>query len=108
METIELKQFIKEALLNVTDGVKEANEKSNRFKMIGVKHESGIDGNFVDFDVSVVINESSGSQAEGKAGVFLSVLSAGINSRVDQANLQQNTHRLTFKVYISEKEIERS
>lgn len=100
---IELKQFIKEALLNIVDGVEEANKTNNRFKIIGEKHESGIEGNFANFDVSVMVNEALSGQTGGKAGVFLSVVSAGINSKVDQTNLHQNTQRLTFKVYISEK-----
>jgi len=102
---MELKQFIKEALLNIADGVEEANKTNNRFKIIGVKHESGVDGNFADFDVSVIASESSSDQIGGKAGIFLNVISAGVDSKTDQSNLRQNTQRLTFKIYISEKEV---
>lgn len=101
---MELKQFIKEALLNIVDGVEDANKTHNRFKMIGVKHESGIDGIYADFDVSVIVNETSSGGVDGKIGVsFLNVVSAGVGSKLDQTNLQQNTHRLTFRVFISEK-----
>ena len=56
---MELKQFIKEALLNITEGVAEANKEKDRFKIIGMKHESGKDGNYVEFDVSIIVNEKS-------------------------------------------------
>jgi hypothetical protein len=102
---MELKQFIKEALLNIVDGVEDANKTHDRFKLIGMKHhESGIDGIYADFDVSVIVNEASSGGVEGKIGVsLLNVVSAGVGSKIDQANLQQNTHRLTFRVFISEK-----
>lgn len=101
---MELKQFIKEALLSISSGVDDANKEKNRFKIIGEKHESGIEGNYVDFDVSVIINETLSGGAGGKIGVsLLNVASASIDSKIDQINAHQNTHRLTFKVYISEK-----
>jgi hypothetical protein len=41
---------------------------------------------------------------KGKIGVsLLNVVSAGVGSKIDQTNLHQNTHRLTFRVFISEK-----
>lgn len=112
---MELKQFIKEALLNIVNGVEEANKSNKRFKIIGIKHhESGMDGNYADFDVSVIASESSGNEIDGKVNgqigtSLLSVVSANIDSSVtaktDQANLNQNAHRLTFKIFISENEI---
>lgn len=102
--SMELKQFIKEALLNIADGVDEANEKKKRFKIIGMKDMYGKDGNFADFDVSIVVNEVSGGEVGGRISAsILNVVSAGIGSKIDQSNAYQNTHRLTFKVYISEK-----
>lgn len=103
---MELKQFIKEALLNIVDGVENANEVHDRFKIIGVKHESGVDGIYADFDVSIIVNEALNSGVEGKAGAsFLNVVSLNVGSKIDQTSLHQNTHRLTFKVFISEKTI---
>jgi len=101
---MELREFIKQALLNIVDGVENANKIRNRFKIIGVKHESGVDGNYADFDVSVIVNETFNDKTGGKIGVnFLNVVSANFGSEVDQNNLHQNTHRLKFKVFISEK-----
>lgn len=101
---MELKQFIKEALLGITNGVDDANKENNRFKILGIRHSSGIDGNYADFDVSIIVNEASSCEAGGKVKAsLLNVVSASIDSKLDQTNTYQNTHRLTFKVYISEK-----
>lgn len=102
---MELKQFIKEALLSITNGVAEANEVNNRFKILGIKHnESGTDGNYTDFDVSVMVSEGSDSTVDGKAKTsWLNVVSAEVGSKLDKSNTYQNTQRLTFKIYISEK-----
>lgn len=103
---MELKQFIKEALLNIVNGVEEANQEKNRFKIIGVRHDdTRTEGSYADFDVSVVVNEESSGEAEGKISAsFLNVVSAGVGSKIDQTDSQQNTHRLSFKIFISEKE----
>ena len=101
---MELKQFIKEALLNITDGIDEANKETGRFKILGIKHESGVDGNYAEFDVSVIVKEGSNSEIKNKIGTsLLNVVSAKVGSRVDQSKEYNNSHRLTFKVYITEK-----
>jgi len=105
---MELNQFVKEALLSITEGVEEANLKHNRFKIIGVKrNESGIDGNNVDFDVSIVVGQTSSGKVGGKVGAsILNVVSANVDSDLDQIDSHQNVNRLKFKVWVSEKEIE--
>ena len=105
---MKLKQFTKEALLSITEGVEEANSKHNRFKIIGVKrNESGIDGNFVEFDVSVAVEQKSSGKVGGKAGAsFLSVVSANVDSELDQTDFHQNVNRLKFKVWVSENKLE--
>lgn len=100
---VELKQFIKEALLNIVEGVEEANSVKNRFKILGVRHDTGIDGNYVDFDVTVFANASTSKGASGKAeGTILNVVSAGIDGKIDQTKMAENTHNLKFKIYIKE------
>ena len=104
---MELKQFVKEALLSITEGVEEANSKYNRFKIIGIKrNESGIDGNNVDFDVSIVVEQKSSGKVRGKVGVsILNVVSANVDSKLDQTDSHQNVNRLKFKVWVSENEL---
>lgn len=104
---MELKKFIKEALLNITEGVEEANTESNRFKIVGVRlNGTEIDGAYADFDVSVVLNKESGAKVEGEAKVeLLTVVSANVDAHIDQSTSHQNTHNLKFRVYISEKKL---
>ena len=104
---MELKHFVKEALLNIIDGVEEANESHNRFRIVGMRRDdSGTDGNYADFDVSIVVEQKSGGKARGKFGAsVLNVVSANMESKLDQTDSHQNINRLKFKVWISENEI---
>lgn len=104
---MELKQFIKEALLNIVDGIEEANLTHNRFKVIGIKrNESGIDGTNVDFEVSIAVEQRSSNEVGGKVDAsVLNVVSADVDSRLGQTDFQQNLNRLKFKVWISENDL---
>ncbi len=106
--TIELKQFVKDALLGIIEGVDGANSKHNRFRIIGEKrNEGGIDGNMVEFDVSIVAERESKSEAGGKIGTpMLSVISANADLKLDKTNYQQNVNRLKFKIWISESQLD--
>ncbi len=104
---MELKQFIEEALLSIVEGVESANEKKNRFRILGMKHNYGQDGNYVDFDVSLVVNEktdsSAGIKAGGKVGL-LNVVSVSMGSDLDESktNASQNIQHIEFKVFVTE------
>lgn len=104
---MELKQFVKEALVSIIEGVKEANSEYNRFRIIGVKRNIGeIDGNEVEFDVSVVAEQKTGGEAGGKiGGSMLNVFSANVDSKLSQTDSHQNVNRLKFKVWVSEDEL---
>lgn len=104
---MELKQFVKEALLSIIEGIDEANVKHHRFKIIGIKrNESGVDGNYVDFDVSVIVEQKSSGKVGGKVGAsILNVVSAKVDSKLDQTDTQQNVNRLKFKIWVSEGEL---
>jgi len=103
---MELKQFISEALINIVEGVDEANSKfKNRFRIIGERHNiTQSEGAYAEFDVSVVVNEGSKNKIKGStSSSFLSVLSAKVEGEQNKDNSLQNAHRLKFKIYISEK-----
>jgi len=104
---MELKQFVKEALLSIVEGVEGANLEHNRCKIIGVKrNDGGLDGNFIDFDVSIVVEEKSNRNKGGKIGIpILNVFSFDLNSKLEQTDSCQNVNRLKFKVWVSENEI---
>lgn len=102
-----LKDYIKEALLSVVEAVEEANSKQERFRIIGYKSDvTGVDGNYIDFDVSVAIEEKSISRAGGKAGInFLKVVSSNLEAGLDQSSSLNDVHRLRFKVWVSESKL---
>lgn len=102
-----LKDYIKEALLSVVEGVEEANSKQSRFRIIGFKRDStNSDGNYVDFDVSVAVEEKTGGKAGSKVGVnFLKVVSAHLEAGLDQSSSFHDVHRLKFRVWVSENKL---
>lgn len=109
-----LKDFIKETLVNITQGVEEANEVSNRFELSDKVHASkGISGTNVEFEVNVIATESATKNKEGKASAGISVkLASFLNAEAggggamskEDANSNQSSHSLKFQVFISEKE----
>lgn len=103
---MKIKQFIQEALLNIVEGVNEANSKHpGRFKIIGVQrhNKERTDGAFVEFDISVVVENTSSGKAGTKIGSsILNVVSGNVSSEIRQNNTSQDTHRLKFNIYISE------
>ncbi len=102
-----LKDYIKEALLSVVEGVEEANLKHKRFRIIGFKRDAtGVDGNYVDFDVSVAVEEKSGNKAGGKVGAnLLKVVSAHLDAGLEQSSSLHDVHRLKFRVWVSENKL---
>lgn len=101
---MELKEFVKNTLLSITDGVYEAsdllqtkdyNKKLKRFFTIN-EHESR--GNsFIHFDVAVTVQEElkSKGDAEGK----LIVLS--VNLQGEASHSEEKLSRVQFKVLFS-------
>jgi hypothetical protein len=110
---VQLKDFIKETLLNITQGVQEANEVTNRFELSDQVHGAKrINGTSVEFEVGVVVTESTTQNKEDKAGggVNISVMNMGFKagasgSKTDQTdNANQSAHNLKFQVFVSENE----
>ena len=69
-------------------------------------NESEIDGNNVDFDVSIVVEQKSSGKVGGKVGAsILNVVSANVDSKLDQSDSRQSVNPLQFKVWVSENEM---
>lgn len=110
---MELKDFIRETLLNISQGVEEANETSQRFELSDQVHSGkGINGTSVEFEVGVIAEESTVKNKEGKANSGIKVgfanlfnaqatIAGGTSKQSDNTN--QSTHRLKFQVFIKEK-----
>lgn len=107
---MELKEFIKEALLSISGGVNEANIKNNRYRIIGTKRNIGnVDGSFVYFDVLVAVQKKFIGKVGAKVdSSLLNVVSANINSKIDQSDSHQNVNRLKFKVWVSENDLKQT
>jgi hypothetical protein len=102
---LNLNEFIEKALIDIVEGVEGANEKyKNRFELSGsFHHGKEKHGQIVEFDVSVVIDESS---EEGKkSGIGVALVNIGTAQSKDVKRLQneENAHRLKFKIFINEK-----
>lgn len=97
---MELKTFITNTLLDITRGVEDANKVSDRFYLSGYKH-FGTDqsGQKIEFDLSIVINESSENDVNG--GIKLAIFSLGAGTKKAESN--QNIHKLKFEVFVAEK-----
>lgn len=102
---MELKDFIKNALVGIVEGVDEANESHDRFRMFGfTSHLSGVSGEVVEFDVSVVVDETKEGSKKAGAGIKVINLFTGDISAEDKKKEQnQNVNKLKFKVFVKEK-----
>jgi hypothetical protein len=97
---MELKDFIKRTLIDIVTGVEEANKEKNRFHLTSHRHHgTGESGQKVEFDVSVIVNESSDSDVKG--GIKVAFVDLGGGVKESQSN--QNIQKIKFEIFISEK-----
>ena len=97
---MELKDFIKRALLDVVEGVDEANKQKDRFRLTSHKHAgTGENGQKIEFDISVVVNEATENNING--GIKIALVNLGGTQKASEQN--QNNHRIKFEVFITEK-----
>jgi hypothetical protein len=95
---MELRDFISNALLAITQGVSDANDVTPRFRLARKIHADGTSGDEVEFDMQVVVTESGERNAKG--GISVSVVKIGGEAKSAQTN--QSSHHLKFSVFISE------
>lgn len=95
---MELREFIAEALLSITQGVEDANKQIQRFELSGSKHEKGASGEIVEFDIALQVDKSSRQGASGKIGIS----AVGIGGQIEATSSSQNQHRLKFRVFVTE------
>ena len=99
---MELKDFIKHALLDIVNGVEEANKEKNRFHLSNHMHDRQGSGQKVEFDVSVMITASSENDVQG--GIKVAFVNIGMNAgkELKEAESNQNIHKIKFDIFISE------
>lgn len=99
---MELKDFIKRTLLDIVGGVEEANTEKNRFRLTSqVHHRTGESGQKVEFDVSVIVNESSDSTMNGGIKVALANLGGGIKESESNQNIQKIKFKSSFQKIVT-------
>lgn len=98
---MELKDFIKHTLLDIVNGVEEANKEKNRFHLNMLNHP-GIKkrGQNIEFDVSIIVNESSEKNLSGG----IKVVSINIGGQQKEAESNQNVHKIKFEVFVAGEE----
>ncbi|MCJ8209526.1 hypothetical protein MUY27_07385 [Mucilaginibacter sp. RS28] len=97
---MELKDFIKQSLLDIVNGVEEANQEKNRFRLTShIHHGTKESGQRVEFDVSVVVNETSENSAKGG----IKIAFANIGGGLKQSDSNQNIQKIKFDIFIAEK-----
>lgn len=100
---MELKDFIKHTLLDIVNGVEEANKEKSRFYLSNHMHNQQGSGQKVEFDVSVMITASSENDIQGGIKVAFVNIGAKIGAETKEAETNQNIHKIKFDVFISEK-----
>ncbi|RRN75990.1 hypothetical protein [Agrobacterium deltaense] len=106
---MELKNFIRETLVNIATGIQEAKLETSDFWAINpgsLNGERVIERSYIDFDVAITVSESVENQKEGKGGVKaeISVLGSKISGDVGRSlgtavqQASENVSRVSFKV----------
>lgn len=91
---MELNEFIKQTIIQVTDGIMEGHKYID-----DNKYGSGVnDGNNeINFDIAVTSNEESTTGVDGKLSVA-NILSFGGKDEISNAAV--NSNRVQFKIYV--------
>jgi hypothetical protein len=108
---MEIKEFIRDALVNIRDGIELANRDGKYFStMGGDKKNYSEEGNYVSFDIAVIANEANQTKIDGKIKANVSkkllILTASINgdlkAQVEKTINKEYVHRIQFKVFMRE------
>ena len=104
MDKISLKEFISAALVDIANGIKDANEKiqdieKNRWAPFILRKNIGGNSKIsgIKFDVSV----SADSTDKEKAGFFVSLVNIGGGASNEKQKEEGLTHRISFEVGVS-------
>jgi hypothetical protein len=105
---MELKEFISSALLSIVNGVNGANSEIDCFELSGSVHgRKDVDGAKVDFDLSVVAEQSHEQGSNKGAGIKIQILSAGMDLQAKENEKNQSVQNIKFSVFINEGKIKR-
>lgn len=96
---MELKDFIKQSLLDVVNGVEEANQEKDRFRLTSHKNMgTGERGQKIEFDISVIVDKNSENDIKGG----IKVAFANIGGGLKETENSQNVHKIKFEIFVTE------
>ena len=94
---MELKEFVKNSLLAIAEGVHEATDNlpkgGNTFRIGGYGQVK--DEKYINFDVAVTTTTEKTAKAEGRAKIY--VIGGGVEGAVTKST--ENVSRIQFRVY---------
>lgn len=97
---MELKEFIKQSLVDITTGVDEAAKETNKPMAV----VSSGDNRTVEFDIAVTVEGRSGSQA----GAGIKVLElVNIGGKISSDSANTNVSRVRFGVSIKDRHVKK-
>lgn len=104
MEQVELSEFIRNALVQVANGVKKANEElkdpsNHQFEVFTLRHNIGDNSKIpgIKFDVAVTTANSQ----KDKAGFFVALVQIGGGASTEKVGEGERVHRIQFEVGIT-------
>lgn len=103
---MELQKFISSALLSIVNGVNDANSENDCFELSGSVHSrKDVDGAKVDFDLSVIVEQSNEHGSEKGGGLKIQILSASMNAKEKELQKNQSVQRIQFSIFINDNKI---
>lgn len=100
---MEIKDFIKEALVSIKEGISMANKTHKCFSTFGGNTtEYNEAGNYVHFDIAIVVSETGSSKAGGKLKILGGIIGGGANAETEKQKQKELTHRIQFKIFMKE------
>ncbi|MCG8550548.1 MAG: hypothetical protein MI799_09130 [Desulfobacterales bacterium] len=97
---VTLKDFVEQALIDITTAVNQAKEKSPLCIAPGVvEGEMQLEPQLVDFTIQVEVSEDKNKAIDGKVSVpIISVLKASAGAKTDHKNREMTTQNINFSV----------
>jgi len=98
--SVSLHDFVKQALLDITTAVHEAQQNSPHWIAPGhVEGKKQLDPQMIEFSVQVTASEETRKKGEGEISVpVITIIKAGISGTIDSAKESLTTQSLKFSV----------
>jgi len=92
---MELKDFVKNTLLSIHDGMKEAGKNPGGSDKFVIDTYGETDSKFIHFDVAVTTSTEKSGKVKGEGKIFIAGVSAGGEAK----HTSENVSRVKFKVH---------